>query len=147
MYLTWEISDLVQCSAHSISIPDAGNFYNSSFFDPDPNSGLGGWGDPANDYGITTGGFASDFVRPYPVPHPLRRNFTLFSTLGDVNTTDPEPLYSLFAPQRVKDMVDGFPGDFVGFQALFEGSDGSHGAVHQIVGGSVTLILLVLLDC
>ena len=39
------------------------------------------------------------------------------------------------APERVKDMVDGFPGDFVGFQKLFEGGDGPHGAIHQMVGG------------
>ena len=56
-----------------IPIPDVTNFSTSPFFDPDPKSGLGGWGDPQDDYQITTGGFAFDFERPYPAPHRIRR--------------------------------------------------------------------------
>ena len=125
---------------YSISAPDADNFYNSSFFDPNPKSGLGGWGDPSDDIQITTGAFASDFVQQYPVPHRLRRNYTAIS----LNPETTEPLYSFFTPEIVKEMVDGFPGDYVGFQKYFEGGEGPHGAIHQIVGGSVTLILFAL---
>lgn len=130
---------------YSVSAPDADNFYNSSFFDPNTKSGLGGWGDPSDDIQITTGAFASDFVLQYPVPHRIRRNYTAMSvSFGPDTEPITDPLYSFFTPQRVKDMVDGFPGDYVGFQELFEGGDGPHGALHQIVGGSVTLILFVI---
>ena len=39
--------------------------------------GVGGWGDPENDFQIYTGGF-KDVIRAYPNPHHIRRNFTLF---------------------------------------------------------------------
>jgi len=36
---------------------DAPDVYGSTFFkDLDPESGLGGWGDPANDFQVPTGG-------------------------------------------------------------------------------------------
>lgn len=127
-----------------ISSTDADNFYNSSIFDPDPDSGFGGWGDPQDDFQITTGAFASDFERPYPVPHRLRRNYTLFSTATGFGPPITDPLNTFFTPERIEVMVDGFPGDFVSFQALFEGGHGSHGAVHQIVGGCVVMVGFVL---
>jgi len=117
---------------------DANDFYNSSIFDPDPNSGLGGWGDPQNDYEITTGGFSFDFELPYPIPHRLRRNYTAFigsSGFGDGTPVPTAPIYTQFTPDVVQAMVDGFPGDFVGFQAIFE--QGSHGAIHLSVGGDL----------
>ncbi|KAF9645987.1 Di-copper centre-containing protein [Thelephora ganbajun] len=119
---------------------DADDFYNSPIFDPDPRTGLGGWGDPSADFQITTGAFASDFVRRYPVPHPVRRNYTVISSIGGLGDGAPpitQPLNTFFTPERINAMVDGFPGDFLGFQALFEGGDGSHGAIHQIVGGDL----------
>lgn len=111
-------------------------------FDSDPNSGLGGWGDPSDDFQITTGAFASDFIRPYPVPHRIRRNFTLipFGGFGDGTPPATDPWNVSLVPQRVKGMVDGFPGDLVGFHKFLEGTNGSHGAVHQIVGGSVDVL-------
>ena len=120
------------------STPDAGDFYNSPIFDPDPNTGLGGWGDPSDDFQIKTGAFASDFVRPYPAPHRVRRNLTLVSSGGGFGDGSPpitQPLNTFLTPERVKAMVDGFPGDFVGFQKLLEGGEGAHGAIHQILGG------------
>ena len=113
--------------------PDVHDFSTSPFFDPDPESGLGGWGDPQDDFQITTGAFAFDFERPYPTPHRIRRNYTAMSD-GAPSVT--EPLNTLFTPERIETMVDGFPGDFVGFQKQFEGSDG---AIHQIVGGCVAM--------
>lgn len=143
--------DPLGLAPYSMSISDADNFYNSSLFDPNPTSGLGGWGDQSDDFQITTGAFASDFVRPYPAPHPLRRIFTSAPAagggFGDGTPPVTAPLNTLFTPQRIKDMVDGFPGDFVGFQKLFEGGNGSHGAIHQSVGGSVTSFCLADLHC
>ena len=45
------------------------------FTDFDSESGLGGWGDPANDHQVPTGGF-KDFVISYPIAHRLRRQYT-----------------------------------------------------------------------
>jgi len=129
-------------------LPDADDFYNSSIFDPDPRTGLGGWGDPSDDFQITTGAFASDFVRPYPAPHRIRRNYTLIPAGGGFGDGTPpitQPLNTFFTPERVNAMVDGSPGDFVGFQKLFEGGDGAHGTVHQIVGGCVISAVSALL--
>ena len=125
-------------SPHSPSTLDADDFYNSPIFDPNTKSGFGGWGDPTNDFQITTGAFASDFVRAYPVPHGVRRNFTLLPGAGGFGDGSPiytNPLPTWIAPPYVEAMVDGFPGDFLGFQALFEGGNGPHGAVHQMLGG------------
>jgi hypothetical protein len=58
-------------------ITDAPDFYESSFWkDSNPQSGLGGWGNPAADYSISDGGFSKLQVS-YPTPHIVRRNFTL----------------------------------------------------------------------
>ena len=65
---------------------------------------------------------------------------------GDGSPPIVDPLPSFLTPERVGAMVNGFEGDFVGFQALFEGGDGSHGAIHQIVGGCVPSIIFVLPD-
>jgi len=118
---------------------DADDFYNSHIFNPDPKTGLGGWGDPSDDFQITTGALASDFVRHYPVPHRIHRNYTLISwgSFGDGTPPITLPLNTFIAPERVEAMVDGLPGDFLGFQTLFENGNGSHGAIHQMIGGDL----------
>jgi tyrosinase len=56
---------------------DAPNFYESSFWkDSNPVSGLGGWGNQTADYSVLDGGF-SRLHLSYPVPHIVRRNYTL----------------------------------------------------------------------
>ena len=58
-------------------IADAPDFFESSFWkDSHPKSGLGGWGDPNNDYSMPDGGFRK-LRLSYPSPHIVRRNFTL----------------------------------------------------------------------
>jgi len=119
---------------------DTADFPNSPIFGADPKHGLGGWGDPTKDYSITTGGFATDFVPAYPIPHPIRRNYTAVPAPGGFGDGSPpitDPIATFFTPERVQAMVEGFPGNFTGFQALFEGGDGSHGAIHQIIGGDL----------
>jgi len=108
---------------------DSSNFQNSTFWDPDANSGIGGWGDPNNDNQITDGAFA-DFAVSYPVPHRIRRQYTPLSPTG-------VSLAPLFTPESQRAMVAGTLGSFIGFQTAIE--PGSHAAVHQIVGGCVNL--------
>jgi len=119
-----------------ISNLDAKDFYNSPIFDPDLKSGLGGWGDPKDDFQITTGAFSYDFDRPYPVQHRLRRNFSVTPPtggFGDGTPPNPALLDTAITPEVVKALVDDYAGDFVGFQARFE--SGPHGAVHLMVSG------------
>jgi tyrosinase len=110
---------------------DAADFEHSSIFDPDPESGFGGWGDPNNDWHVTTGGFANDFPLTYPSPHPLRRQYT--PVINGPNGT--VVLANRFTPESQAALVKGHVADFIRFQAGLEG--GSHGAIHVIVGGDL----------
>ena len=58
---------------------DAQNFYESSFWkDSDPVSGLGGWGNPNDDFFVVDWGFKFSGTHvSYPSPHVIRRNLTL----------------------------------------------------------------------
>jgi hypothetical protein len=84
-------------------------------------SGLGGWGDPNNDFIVPDGAF-SNFHISYPSPHTIRRNFSLFPF--DV----PFPIFtkpgkmgniSILA-STIEEVLDTPPGDFKGFQVAFE---------------------------
>jgi len=108
---------------------DASNFQNSTFWDSDADSGIGGWGDPNDDNQITNGGFAN-FTVSYPAYHRIRRQYTPISGAG-------VSLAALFTPESQTAMVAGTVGSFIGFQAAFEPR--SHAAIHQIVGGCVNL--------
>jgi tyrosinase len=118
------------------SMTDASDFPNSTFWDPDTVSGVGSWGDANDDYQITDGAFADDFLLSYPSPHKLRRRYA---------PTAPEKpgvlLSDTFTDENRVAMVNDFVGSFIGFQARFEGS--SHGAVHRVVGGCVSLLNLL----
>ena len=104
--------------------------YNSNIFNGS-NSDFGGWGDPTNDYQITTGGF-KDVIRAYPNPHHIRRNFTLLPFrdpaaglpfVGDPSAPPPPAdlmINTTMTQQNVDFIVNNFPGDFMGFQAYFE---------------------------
>jgi len=126
------------CSRHVnstslIPMTDASNFQNSTFWDPDTTSGVGGWGDPNDDDQITDGAFADGLHLSYPSPHRLRRRYT--PTAPD---NPDEPLTNAFTPESQAAMVNGFQGDFIGFQARL--APGSHTAIHEIVGGCVNLL-------
>lgn len=116
------------CDADILShlIDASPNFPNATIFDNSSTTGLGGWGDPNNDYQITTGAFAHDFEVAYPVPHGIRRNYTVRDTnpdpFGDGTPPGPDDLWTYFTPASQKAMVEGYVGDFWGFQALFEGT-------------------------
>ena len=110
--------------------PDAHDMYNSPFFDKSP-SGVGGWGDPANDYQINTGGF-KDVIRAYPNPHRIRRNFTVqpFNSPDAVSPFPNDPaappiprefmINTTMTKQNVDFSVNSFEGDFIGFQSYLE---------------------------
>ncbi|KAJ6576032.1 Di-copper centre-containing protein [Mycena vulgaris] len=127
-------------------VKDSKDVHGSTLFDDsDPASGLGGWGDPSNDVRVPDGGFSnvSEFRLTYPSPHTLRRNFTLqpflnFPLAGFMTDAD-EQLdgNATFTPAEHDKLVNGFVGDFVGFQKYFEGFNGSHGAVHLTLGGDL----------
>ena len=110
---------------------DVSDFENSSFWDQDPDSGVGGWGDPNNDNQITSGGFSFDFSLVYPSSHGLRRKYS------PVDNTTGQPWTALFTPESQSALVNGYVADFIGFQQHIE--RGSHRAIHRIVGGWVTL--------
>ena len=109
---------------------DAHDMCNSAFFDESP-SGVGGWGDPTDDSQITTGGF-KDVIGAYPSPHRIRRNCTVqpfggpdpVSLFPDDPTAPPIPkdlmINTTMTKQNVDSLVDGFEGDFIGFQTYFE---------------------------
>jgi len=118
------------------------NFPNATIFDDSPTSGTGGWGDPNDDFQITTGAFATDFEVAYPVPHRVRRNYTARASVtdpfGDGTPPAPLPFWNYFTAEKRDDLVNGFVGDFRGFHALFEGPTGPHGTIHVILGGDMT---------
>ncbi|KAJ7222420.1 Di-copper centre-containing protein [Mycena pura] len=122
---------------------DAHHFYESSFFkDSNPKSGLGGWGDASTQFRVLDGALSatSSFQLSYPFPHTLRRNFTLFGPVEELfppgfvwNHT--RPANASFTRPIVESLIDGFVGDFKGFQDRTEGVEGPHLNVHFIVGG------------
>jgi tyrosinase len=99
-------------------------------FDDHEKCGLGGWGDPNDDIQITTGGF-KDVVRVYPSPHRIRRNFTLQPLANIPNPFPNDPLAppvdptilinGSFSSANYDFLLNGFLGDFRGFQAYIEG--------------------------
>ena len=115
---------------HNDFYPDAHDFYNTKFLD-NSSSGIGGWGDPTNDYQIFTGGL-KDMIVAYPTPHHLRRNFTLYPYAGpsfpppwgNDPSTPPPPadlmINTTFRKGNVDYIVNSYEGDYIGFQAYCE---------------------------
>ncbi|KAJ6492793.1 Di-copper centre-containing protein [Mycena vitilis] len=123
---------------------DASNVYETTLLkDSDPVHGLGGWGDPNNDYRVPDGAFSSSssFQLSYPSPHTIRRNFTLQPYIDFSRPTFmTNPLLeanATFTKAETDKLINGFVGDFKGFQTYFEGFNRSHIAVHAMVGGDL----------
>lgn len=122
---------------------DAPDFFESSFWkDSNPQSGLGGWGNPKADYSVPDGGFRKLHVS-YPSPHVVRRNFTL-QPFGDLPAsvsiffTDPlKEANSSFLASEIEKLLETPAGDYKNFHAAFEAFEGAHSAVHLIVGGDL----------
>jgi tyrosinase len=113
-----------------ITFLDSKDVFGSVMFkDSNPVSGLGGWGDPSNDVRVPDGAFSnkSSFRLTYPSPHTLRRNWTMqpflnFPLAGFMTDADEHlDANATFTPAERDKLVNGFVGDFVGFQKYFEG--------------------------
>lgn len=123
---------------------DTADFYHAPIWSNSDYDGLGFWGDPNNDYQITTGGF-KDMRLAYPVPHNLRRNYTLypyfppgFPLPPDVPPVDPTLMYNTtFTSAVVNATLNSGQGDFVTFQATLENFSGPHPGPHLIFGGDM----------
>jgi len=100
---------------------DAPHFYESSFWkDSDPESGLGGWGDPNNDYQVPDGGF-HNLPLSYPSPHTLRRNFTLVLPPSPGALSNPTADNNAsFTASAIEAILDILPGDYKWFQTVVE---------------------------
>ena len=126
--------------------PDTADFYHATIFCDSDYDGLGSWGDPSNDYQIYTGAL-KDVKVAYPVPHNIRRNYTLQPFLGgglgpSSSNGPPSPDPSLmvnttFTSEVVNRTVSSSTGDYINFQASVEGFSGPHPGPHVIVGGDL----------
>ncbi|KAG7451672.1 Di-copper centre-containing protein [Guyanagaster necrorhizus] len=123
---------------------DAADFQGATIFaEPDLNSGLGGWGQPEDDYLVHDGGFSYDFELAYPVPHGLRRNYTLrpwesnqFAGMDVI--LDPSQMANVsFTADKIQQLVNGNEGNYVGFQFSFEDWEAAHASVHEMTGGDM----------
>ena len=123
---------------------DAADSYHSTVFSSSDFDGIGTWGDPNNDFQIFDGGFKNIRVA-YPVPHNIRRNYSIQPFLaGRVVPPGAPPLSSLslmmnttFTSEVIESIVNGFTGDYINFQQTLENFNGPHPGVHEIHGGDM----------
>ena len=119
---------------------DAHDIYNSPIWESHPRHGLGTWGDPNKVFRVTDGALRN-MKLSYPSPIVgFRRNFTIQPYLNVLPATNPN--HTIFANEtyQAKDvhrLVNGYVGDFVGFQYDFEFVPGSHSALHRTLGGDM----------
>ncbi|KAG6841368.1 hypothetical protein C0991_011911 [Blastosporella zonata] len=105
---------------------DASDFYSASIFaDPDPESGLGGWGNPGTGAHVADGAFAG-FAVSYPYQHTLTRNFTLrpyqdYPDAEQWHIIRDKMANVSFTPEAMEETIDGWVGDYRGFQFAIEG--------------------------
>ncbi|QRV83597.1 tyrosinase [Ceratobasidium sp. AG-Ba] len=116
---------------------DADSFNTSAIWDPDPISGLGTWGNAANDWTITNGGFAKMNVS-YPITHNIRRQYTPYPYLTWWWVARPQEAAAETIKQSYVDAaINGYVGDFRGFQNATEKAQAFHPNIHMIMGGDM----------
>ena len=99
---------------------DSPDFFESSFWkDSDPESGLGGWGDPNADYRVPDGGFHT-LPLSYPSPHTVRRNFTRVFPTNQGAFSGPTDLNASFSASAIEAVLNIAPGDYKQFQTVLE---------------------------
>ena len=85
-------------------------------------SGVGGWGDPNNDFQVPDGGLAN-FTLSYPVYHHIRRNYTylVWANLPSPLVTEPQAIGNAsFTFDVVDSILQTAPGDYEEIQVLLE---------------------------
>jgi len=119
---------------------DAPDFENSPFWnDSDPESGLGGWGNPDAHMQVQDGAFAG-FKVAYPYPHVLHRHFDLqpwLNTSIGFHIIPTRMVNETFTRAEVARVVNGHVGDYRGFQQDVAALPGMHSSIHRIVGGDL----------
>ena len=124
---------------------DTADFYHATIWSDSDYDGLGSWGDPNNDYDISTGAL-KDMRIAYPVPHSLRRQYTLLASEAGFppypSNGPPNPSPSLmtnttFTSGVVNHIVSSFTGEYIQLQAFVESWNGPHPGPHVIVGGDL----------
>ncbi|CAE6395636.1 unnamed protein product [Rhizoctonia solani] len=109
----------------------------SAIFSTDSATGLGGFGDPLQDYRVTTGGF-SNMTVAYPIKHNIRRQFTLFPYLDWYWLQRPNEAANITITKAYVDAaINGYVGDFVGFQNATEKAQAFHPNIHMLMGGDM----------
>ncbi|KAG8768020.1 hypothetical protein FRC12_005875, partial [Ceratobasidium sp. 428] len=116
---------------------DAASFNTSQMWDPNPTSGLGGFGDPNNDYTIKDGGF-KDMNLTYPAAHKIRRQYTPYPYLTWWWVPRPQEAAAEGLKQSYVDKaINGYVGDFRGMQNATEQAEAFHANIHMIMGGDM----------
>jgi hypothetical protein len=90
---------------------------------------MGGWGSASTQFRVLDGAFSasSSFLLSYPYPHTLRRNYTIFPPIEQLfpipgfvwNHT--RQANESFTTPVVESLIDGFVGNYKGFQTHMEG--------------------------
>jgi tyrosinase len=87
-------------------------------------SGLGGWGNPQDDFSVYNGAFSVRHLS-YPSPHVLRRDFTLLPfNISFVFFTEPlKEGNASFSAGVIESILNTSAGNYTSFQALIEAFD------------------------
>ncbi|CAE6450660.1 unnamed protein product [Rhizoctonia solani] len=116
---------------------DTASFNTSAMWDSDPVSGLGGFGDPNNDYYLKDGGFQNMKVS-YPIKRGIRRQYTPYPYLAWWWVPRPQEAAVVGMQKSFVDAaINGYEGDFMGFQNATEKAQAFHANVHMIMGGDL----------
>lgn len=116
---------------------DAASFNTSAMWDADTTSGLGTFGDPNNDFYVNNGGFSNMQVA-YPIKRKIRRQYTPFPYLTWWWVPRPTEAAAEGLKQSYVDAaINGYEGDFIGFQNATEKAQAFHANVHMIMGGDL----------
>ncbi|KAB5593113.1 putative effector protein/Tyrosinase [Ceratobasidium theobromae] len=107
---------------------DAADVEGSTIWDTDPESGLGGFSNDADDdYTLHTGALKISVA--YPIPHKLRRHYIPYPFRNENISAA-----STFTPAEIDKLLG--KNNFTMFHGYLEQMVGMHSAVHLMMGGS-----------
>ncbi|KDQ13278.1 hypothetical protein BOTBODRAFT_33608 [Botryobasidium botryosum FD-172 SS1] len=124
------------------TLGDYADIKNSPIFSADPVVGLGAFPDASTNFTLTTGAFRN-WVRKYPIAHPIQRNYTLQPFKQQIfpwsfNLPD-KRANETQTPAEWQSIVTGYVGNFTAFQGAVDGvrAEGVHASTHRSLGGDV----------